>query len=122
MQAVEARQTVHLESGVGYGVLQIDQPSTFRANVKWESDKSAIDLNKLAADSYKYNPAAGALDFYSGNRIVDTLRIDPSPSADSLTGPYTVAQGTSTGGAGIEIYSKNAGFMIPHGSDLPMHA
>lgn len=122
MQSVSADQTVHMGSGLGYGVLQIDQPSTFRANVEWAGEQSVIDLVKLAADSYKYDPAAGVLDFYRGNDIVDVLRINPSPAADSFVGPYTVAQGTSAGSAGVEIYSTNFGWKIPHGADLPLHA
>jgi hypothetical protein len=103
---------------LGYATLQIDQPSTFEASVKWQNDGAVIDLNKLAADSYKYNSEAGVLDFFRNDIVVSSLRIDPSPA----TNPYTVAQGTSTGGAGIEIYSTNATRPIPHGADLPLHA
>jgi hypothetical protein len=118
MQSVGEEQTVIMEPSLGYATLRIDQPSTFKAAIEWQNDGAVIDLVKLAADSYKYDPTTGALDFFRGNRLVDELRIDQGPS---LPSGYTVGQGTSTGGAGIEIYSTDLAWKIPHGATLPVH-
>ncbi len=117
IQAVGSGQTVEMDGGLGYSTLQIDHPNQFKAAIDWRSPNSVIDLNGLAADSYKAHD--GVLDFYHGNRVVDTLRFDGNPDA------FAVAQGTSTGGHGVEIYGTGATFpanAIPHGADLPLHA
>jgi len=118
MQSVSSEQTINLESGVGYGLLQIDQPSTFRAKIGWASEQAIVDLNKLAADSYKYDASAGALDFFSGNRMIYQLHVEKT---SPYVGTYAVAKGTSTGGAGVELYSKDFAWKLPHGADLPVH-
>jgi hypothetical protein len=115
MQSVGAEQTVEMEGGAGYSTLQIDHPNLFKAAIDWRSGNSVIDLNGLAADSYRAHD--GALDFYHGNKVVDTLHFNGN------TGAFAVAQGTSSGGPGVEIYGIGAtAHAIPHGADLPLHA
>jgi len=118
MKSVGPQQTVSMEGGfTGYSVMQVDHPEKFRAAVDWQTQNSVIDLNGLVADSYSYHD--GVLDFFHGNAVIDTLRF----STAGFAGPFSVAQGTSTGGAGVEIYSSGTfqSTSIPHGSDLPLH-
>ena len=113
--SVSADQTVSMDGGMwGWTDLQIDDPSAFKASVLWNTPNTGvIDLNGLAADSYSAHD--GVLDFFSGDTLVDTLRFsDPSGYA------FAVGQGTSTGAAGVEIYSSGSA-MIPHGAALPQH-
>jgi len=62
-----------------------------------------------------YSAHDGVLDFFAGNAVVDTLRFS-NPSNYQ----FAVSQGTSTGAAGVEIYSSNNS-TIPHGAALPQH-
>jgi len=117
VKSVSDLQTVALTSSVGWDHLQIDQPSQFHAAIQL-LDKAEIDLVGLAADSYRYNPTAGILDFYAGNNVVDSLRL-----TSTLADGFGVSAGTSTGGAGVEIYSHLGPPGIhPHGAELPVHA
>jgi hypothetical protein len=120
MQSVGAGQTVQMQDGLGgHSTLTVDKPGQFKAAVDWETGNGVIDLNKLAADSYRYHD--GVIDFFHGDKVVDTLRF--SSAHPELT-PFSIAQGTSTGGRGIEIYSTAGplhGFAAPHGADLPIH-
>jgi len=118
MKSVGSQQTVSMEGGLsGYSVMQIDHPEAFKAAVNWATHNSVIDLNGLAADSYSYHD--GVLDFFHGNTVTDTLRFNTVGSA----GPFSVAQGTSTGGVGVEIYSSGTfqNASVPHGANLPLH-
>jgi hypothetical protein len=114
-KSVNGGQSIIIGGGsLGPSFLEIDQPTKFKASVAMDYPGSAIDLNKLAADSYSSHN--GVLDFFSGNRVVDTLRFNPGSV------PFGVAQGTSHGGAGIEIYSIGTQHEQPsHGLDLPLH-
>jgi len=120
MQSVDAGQTVSMESGLGhYNLLEIDRPNDFHGLITvaasgGSGSSSIVDLNALAADSYSY--ANGVLDFFQGNALVDEVRYTSAQ-------PFTVAQGTSAGTAGIEIYAlSNPSLTVPHGADLPLHA
>ncbi len=119
MQSVGAGQTISMENGLGqWNLLEIDRPSDFHGSIvvgpTGNGSSSVVDLNGLAADSYSYSN--GVLDFFHGNTVVDEVRYNSAQ-------PFTVAQGTSTGGAGIEIYAlSNPNFSVPHGPDLPLHA
>jgi len=122
MKSVGSEQTVTMASGLsGHPTLQIDHPETFKAAITWQTDSALVDLVGLAADSY--NQRDGALDFFHGNTLVDTLRINVP-----TTEPITVSQGTSTGGLGVEISStpvpggRPFAADIPHGAALPVHA
>jgi hypothetical protein len=116
MQSVSAGQTVQMINGAagGYSLLQIDQPGRFAGEIKFNTYMGVIDLPKLAADSYSYDAAAGALDFWHGNTLLAALRFSTAEN-------YTVAKGTSTGGAGVEIFSTDTGWRIPHGALLDTH-
>jgi len=116
VKSVSDLQTVVLTSSVGWDHLQIDQPGQFHAAIQL-LDKAEIDLVGLAADSYRYNPTAGILDFYAGNNVVDSLRL-----TSTLADGFGVSAGTSSGGAGVEIYSHiGPPGMHPHGAELPVH-
>jgi hypothetical protein len=116
-KAVGAGQTIYFADGEGDSILNIDEPSQFKATIDWEASAGgAINLEGLAADSYSY--ANGVLDFFHGSKLVDALKIN------DLYGSFAVSQGTSSGGAGVEIYGTGQ-FLHPyqpqHGTDLPLH-
>lgn len=119
MQSVGPGQTISFENGLGvYNLLEIDRPSDFHGSIvvgaSSNGSSSIVDLNGLAADSY--SSANGVLDFFQGNTLVDEVRYNSAQ-------PFTVAQGTSAGTAGIEIYAlSNPNASVPHGADLPLHA
>jgi len=115
MQSVGAGQTVDIEDGArGWSTLQLDKPGEFHGLITLNAPDSVIDLPKLAADSYSYDAAAGTLDFWHGNTLLAAIRF-------SATHPYLVANNTSTGGAGVEVFSTEGAWNIPHGTLLYQH-
>jgi len=119
---------VHIADGYqGPSFLELDKPTQFHGIVELDGP-AAIDLNKLAADSYTYN--GDTMTFYRGAMPVDTLRFYDGPFGSTNPPiPFAVAQGTSTGGPGIEIYATGTAYagapaqhVPPHGADLlPVH-
>lgn len=117
-RAVGSGQTVHMQSGVGFSVLEVDRPDLFKAAISWESERAVVDLNGLAADSYTYDRATNTLSLYNGSQVADTLRIS-TPTPEFAT--FTVSQGTSAGGPGIEIHSPGQFANERFGPELPQH-
>jgi hypothetical protein len=120
MQSVGAQQTVDLEgtsSGLGVTDLVLDQVSTFKATIDF-NENSIIDLPGLVADAWSY-PGGGAtpdLRLYSGtsHQLVADLNF-----SDAAGVQFAVAQGTSTGAPGVEIFSSGpASLPIPHSGNL----
>jgi len=115
MQSVGEGQTVNLGDGAyGWSTLQIDKPGQFHGAIGFNAPDSVIDLPKLAADSYSYDAAAGTLDFWHGDTLLAAIRF-------SATHPYLVANNTSTGAAGVEVFSTEGAWNIPHGTLLYQH-
>ena len=115
VRSVSEDQTVFLAPSIGYDHLQIDQPSQFHAAIAMDG-KAAVDLVGLAADSYRYDASSGILDFYAGSNVIDSLRFRAT-----LPDGFGVAAGTSTGSAGVEIFSQAGVPGLHHGAELPVH-
>jgi hypothetical protein len=120
LQSVGPGQTVTMEGGFsGYALLDIKHPGEFQAAINFSAN-SVIDLDGVAATSWAYSDnggSNGALYLYSGpnNQTVDVLRF-----TDTSGTAFGIAQGTSTGGKGVEIFAS--GYPnIPHSSDLLLH-
>jgi hypothetical protein len=101
----------------GFAAVQIDQPNEFQAALTWGNFGGAsavreneVDLLGLAkADSYSYQN--DLLKFWSGNKVIDTLRfITPSPNDFVVQAPN--AAGT------IAILSTDLPHNLP---SLPIH-
>ena len=120
VKSVGADQTVTMGSGIGFAIVEVDHPETFNAAIRWETPDGVIDLNGLAADSYKDHD--GVLDFFHGDSVVKSLRFtEPRPDLYS-PGQWQISQGTSEGAAGIEIRSTGHVGAPPFGADLPLHS
>jgi len=114
LQSVGPGQTVTMEGGLsGYALLDVEHPNTFQAAVDFSAN-SVVDLKGLVADSWAYTED-GSLYLYDGpnHQTVDVLRFT------AHTG-FGIAQGTSTGGKGVEVFASTYP-NIPHSADLLLH-
>jgi hypothetical protein len=120
VKSVGPDQTVTMQSGIGFAIVDVDRPQDFHAAIRWETNDGAVNLKGLLADSYTRNAITNDLTFYSGANVVDTVKVIPGDP--TFYSAFHVSQGTTGGGIGVDIHSASRDINDPvFGPDLPLH-